>query len=340
MGKINDTLSLFKNTIDLVGRNKDILKPTWSQVKIAALFYFLLLVSIALIFISDLSFIGQIGIISMIIVLNLIFPFIEVKYKAAQSWIVYQTFTGKKTNFEDGLKRAKENRGDIFVLGLLDILMTYFAKQLRNKSNSGVGMFFKIILSGLSKVIEEGWDLIGNFLLPASIVTEKKIGEAAKDIKELKNNVPGALAGVFGIDFVGNTLKSMVSGIFVFGIIIGVVLLFFTGTWIPLVLLILVLIAFNVAANIIVEMVKVVYFTLFYVSIAMPMQIPQSMRKEVLSYLKYEKPENKSDSKEHHEKLKLFITKYRKQGYSNDKIKKFLVDNGWPESEVDKALKK
>ena len=146
MGRINDTLNLLKNTTSLVARNKDILKPTWAQVKIAAFFYFLMIVSIVLLFIPNLGGVGQIGIIVMALVLMLIFPFIEVKYKAAQSWIVYQTFIGEKTDYADGIKRAKANRGDIFALGALDILLTHFSRQLKNKSNSGVGIFFRIIL--------------------------------------------------------------------------------------------------------------------------------------------------------------------------------------------------
>ncbi len=289
MNTIKDTLNLFKNTVEIVGKNKDILKPTWAQAKIGALFFVLLIGSLGLLFVPGLRGVGQLGIVIMLFVLMILFPFIEVKFKAAQSWIVYQTFIGKESTYKDGLDRARKNKGDIFVLGVLDILMTYLSRQLKNKSNSGVGMIFKILLAAIAKAIEEGWDLVGNFLLPASIVTEKTIGEAAKDLKNLKNNVPGALAGVFGIDFVGNALKSIVSGIFIVGIIIGAALLYFTGTWFPLVVLILLLMGFNLAVNIAVEMIKVVYFTLFYVSISMPEKIPENLKAEIVSYLNYKK---------------------------------------------------
>ena len=83
----------------------------------------------------------------------------------------------------------------------------------------------------------------------------------------------------------------------------------------------------------------------------MPMKMPKELRDEVTSYLNYKEPDQKTLEKKasdktkkedtkHHERLKPFIEKYRKQGYDDKDIKKVLTDNKWPASEVDKALKK
>jgi hypothetical protein len=209
---INDTIQLAKNTFVVLGKNTDALKPTFTQIKLGLSFYILFLVSIAMLYYTT-GITQTIAVYAIILFFFLaipLFPFIKMYYKASQSWIVYNTFTGKNVSYKDGLARAGKNKGDIITLGIFDILFSALSQRL--KSGTGRGGAFvivNVILWIFGKTVEEGWDLIGHYLLPASIIQEKNVGEVLPEINSIKNNVPGVLAGVFGFDFAGDIVKGL-----------------------------------------------------------------------------------------------------------------------------------
>ncbi len=290
-----DTMQLLKNTFVVIGRNPAIFRPTVAQIIIFGIFYAIFIASIIAVYLATgvMTLIAFFGILIALFIIIPLFPYIKVYYNAAQCWIVYHTFTGHNISYDDGLKRAKENKMDIFVIGTIDIVLTWIANKLKERSNKGgIWVVVGLLLKLLAKGIEEGWDLIGHYLLPAAIIQDKSVREVLPDIKNIKNNVPGALVGVFGIDFAGNMLMSLVGYIYVILLIGTGAIGYFLGTWIPFYIMIVLIIGLNVVSRILVDMVKTVYFTIFYTALTIPMNIPEQYRAEVTNYLLY-KPVSK-----------------------------------------------
>ncbi len=358
MDGVGDTYHLFQNTINVVARNPAILKPSWRQLIIAGILYFLLALSVVGFFWGGGSTLSIIPLLVLILILLLLFlfPFISIYYRAAQSWMVYQTFTGKTSSFEDGIMRARQNKGDIITIGIFDFILSALANRLKSGVGKGgwVSMLLNILLFIAGKAIEEGWDLIGHYLLPASIIEDKNVLQVLPTIPNIRKNVPGALAGTFAIDFVGDVARGSINGLFLLLVILAVIVGFVFNNWILLPFIIILMIGFNLFAGIAIDTVKTIYFTLFYVSVTRPMSIPPALRKEITSYLNFPGSVNTSMSgatvpsapmsaeqkKNALDQIQPSIAQYREQGYSNTEITQFLVQAGWPKDIIAKALKK
>ncbi len=346
---LNDTLQLWKYTFVIIAKNHDIIKPTLAQI-----WWGVSLIS-AVILSFILSFFVRFAPVEIVLILIITlgtlflffgFPFLRVYYRGAQCWIVYKTFAGEQVTYKDGLERAKKNKGDIFIITVLDVLLTALARKLKNGTGrGGLWIILNIIMWIAGKVVEEGWDLIGHFLLPASIIEDKNVGEVLPEIKNLKNNVPAALAGVFGFDFAGDLLIWYVNILLIFLLIGAVILGIMFMSWIPVVIGIILMVAVDALIKIFVEMLKTIYFTLFYVSITRPMNIAPQYKDDVTHYLLYHNVQQKKNSSKPQEspeqqvnKLIPYIKQYRSQGYSDAEISSFLVKNGWSLDVVNKAL--
>ncbi len=289
------TINLLKNTFVVIGKNPAILRPTITQIILLSGFFVILLASILALFFAKsgiVIFIAIILIVLSVLFLLILFPFVKMYYRAAQCWIVYHTFTGNNISYKEGLSRARQNKLDIFILGLWDILFNALAKTIENsskKQRSGfLGFILNILLWLLAKTIEEGWDLAGNYLLPASIIKEQNVGQALDELKNIRSNVPAALTGVFGFDFVGNALKSSLIWLGILFIAFGFVVFFLNYSLTPLLVLIMLWIGIYLTVGIFVDMIKTIYFTLFYVEITMPMEVVPGFKEEVTNYLKYQ----------------------------------------------------
>ena len=285
---LNDTLGLMKNTFVVMGKNPAILRPTLTQIMLGLIFYLILITSaVAIIFTTGAVQIASIYVFIIFFMLLVpIFPYIKMYYRAAQSWIVYNTFTGKNISYKQGIKRANKNKGDIFILATFDILLTALARKLKQGTGrGGLYIILNMLMWIIGKIVEEGWDLIGHYLLPASIIHEKNVGEVLPDIPKIKKNVPGALAGVFAFDFSGDLILRYINFFMILFLFLGIITWFFLGTFIPLLIIIILLIGINFIIKILIDMVKTVYFTLFYVSVVMPRKITPKYRKQVTNYL-------------------------------------------------------
>jgi len=285
---INDTLQLLKNTFVVMGRNPAIMKPTLIQILLGSIFYLFVIGSLVVTLYSS----GTIKLIAIsvfifsLMLLLPLFPFIKMYYRAAQSWIVYNVFIGKKVSYEDGLKRANQNKGDIFVLGVFDILFSALTKRLKaGTGRGGLWVLVNIVMWIIGKAIEEGWDLLGHYLLPATIIEEKNVGEVLPRINDIRKNVPGALAGTFAIDFAGDAVAGYITAFMILFLIVGVIVGILYNTWLPAIIIFVLIIGINFIIKILIDMVKTVYFTLFYMSITMPKRIVLQYRKEVTHYL-------------------------------------------------------
>ena len=62
---------------------------------------------------------------------------------------------------------------------MFDILLRALANKLKQGTRKdGLWIILDIIMKIAGKVVEEGWDLIGHYLLPASIIKEQSVMEA------------------------------------------------------------------------------------------------------------------------------------------------------------------
>ena len=350
-----DTIYLLKNTFVVIGKNPAALRPTIAQLTLALGFFITILVSIAAILLFQKSFfipmIAMLLIFISFVFLFFIFPFVKMYYRAAQCWIVYHTFSGNNISYKEGLSRARQNKWDILILSLCDIILNAFAMKLkessRNQKPGFLGLIFSIILMLLGKVVEEGWDLAGHYLLPASIIKEQNVGQALHELKDIKKNISGTLTGVFGFDFVGDVIKGYINLFGFIFIIIGFAVLFMTGNVITLIIIALFLIGANLVLRILVDMLKTVYFTLFYVSVIIPEKILPEYKTEVTHYLVHgvsatEAARTKDAQQLVDPKVNQLIPivqGYESQGHTDDQILSLLLKNGWSEDIIRKAIK-
>lgn len=281
-----DTVQLLKNTFAVLKKNPGIVKPTIREAWFLGITFLVILMGLALVNFKIAPTAGMALMIAAILFLAIPFPFIKIHYKAAQCWMVYKTFSGEKVTFKEGLERAKLNRKDVFVLGLIDIVVRMVVGQARQGSRKQglAGLIITLIMRLIGKIIEEGWDLIGHYLLPAAIIREQTVREALPEIKNIKNNVPGALAGVFGFDFVGKVIDKYIF-LFLLPFLVLTVFLIPKFGWIPVAVFMIFAVALLSAISIAIDMGKMVYFTLFYMSITMPENISKQYRSEVTNYL-------------------------------------------------------
>jgi hypothetical protein len=373
---LGDTVQLLKNTFVIIHRNPEIFKPTARQV-LWGVFPFVLVLGVVGMLFAGLLDLGSVlslfylGGMAVIFYWILLFPLIKIYYRASQVWIVYQTFTGKKVTFRDGIKRARKNKGDILIFGIVEIIISQIVGRMkRGTGKGGLWVIVNIIMGAVGFVIEEGWDLISHYLLPAAIIEEKTALEVVPEIKKLKENVPAALAGTFAIDFVGDSILGIFILFIILSFIFGIILSVVFQNVLIFVFIFLGIIAFLIIFKTLVDMVKTVYFTLFYAAVAHPMAILPEYRDEVTSYLKYEpanskkkigqifssvavakpadtspkKPEEPPTDQELEQiarkvaMLIPYVRQYRRQGYSDKEIKGFLKQNNWPDIVVENAL--
>ena len=343
-----DTIQLLKNTFVVIAKNPAIFRPTISQIVIGIILWILAISSfIAFFYTTGTSLVIAILIFIFSVILLILFPFIKMYYRAAQCWIVYHTFRGEKISYKEGLARAKQNKKDIFILGLLDILLTALSRKLKGGTGKGgLWAILNMIMWIAGAAVAEAWDLVGHFLLPGSIIPEKTVGEAISDIKNIKKNVPGALVGVFGIDFAGDLIRGYIVGIVVLLILgAGGGLYFATHSLMAVGIGVIVALILYFVGGIFIDMVKTVYFTIFYTAVTMPEEIPEKEREEVTHYLTsvsgggVETPKSAQqfiDPKVR--QLIPIVQQYKSQGYTDDKIFSLLIEKGWSEDIVKKAI--
>jgi len=262
------------------------------------------------------------------------FPFIRIFFRAAQVWLVYTTFIGERVPYREGISRAKQNKADILTMGFFNIVLSAFSRHLK-----GSGTWFKEIL-GILRLDDA--DLANQYLLPASIIREKRVLEVAKELKYIRNNIPGALAGVFGLDFAGDTLGGLLNICFLVSLIGLGVLSAVISSATPFLIGLAIIVIINSVFRLFIEMVKTIYFTLFYMAVALPLHISVTYKQKITRYLlhqKFEAEEMAEASRADRIKQLLpYIAQYNRQGYSESDIVSFMLQYGWQEDIVREAL--
>ena len=298
--RMKDTGFLIKNSFTIIGKDEDIKTPLIKMIiftTIIRIIFFISLIPIFSAFAHESINLIAFSIFTWIILVTIIIPyrfFYDIRQKANQSWIVYNTLCGKDISYQDAVNHTKSEKGKLRLIGFVDLFLKY-SKAGRNENN-----FLVNLLLGF---LEEVWDLLSHFMLPSIVIEQKKLKDIVPDLKSLKENVPATLTGVFGLDFAGSAITTLVMGIFVILFLIsigigwllalvtdvGIIHLFgnanFAISWIPGFIIIFI---GSIASGIIkklVESIKAIYFTVFYTSIKQPENIADDMREELTHYL-------------------------------------------------------
>lgn len=220
------------------------------------------------------------------------------------SWIIYDSITGGLPTYKDSVTASKTLKSQIRKIGWIDIGMAIANNSQKNKSKGGVNFIIRLVLKGMNEV----WDLINHYLIPSVAVDKMDIKPAIQSMKSLKERVPASLMGVFGIDFLGKVVRSVIVPVYLILIVCSLAMgLLLSGylpstefnlsgsdlpidlitiSWIPLVGAIFLGKLFSSIFERLVTMVKVVYFTIFYTQITHPEKIAEDLRDQLVDYLK------------------------------------------------------
>lgn len=208
--------NLAKSTLSVIGKDEDIVKP-WFRM----LIYNFIMVSG--------FFYGVMGwwfelplegwVFFLAIALFIYKYFYYNKQEMRMSRIVYETVIGNDPSYKGSVSACKEIQSTTRKIAWLDIAMR-FIKRGKLFGGGMLMILVRLFISGL----EEAWDLVNHYLLPSVAVDKMDITPAVKKMKKLKDQVPEALVGVFGIDFLGDIAKRVMIPIYIILIIVSVAL--------------------------------------------------------------------------------------------------------------------
>ncbi|MBU1269332.1 MAG: hypothetical protein KKF95_04270 [Nanoarchaeota archaeon] len=297
--RLKDTGYLLKNSFKVIGKDKDIIKPTVHMVVLSIILTTLFFGSLLSFFTG--RYVGW-GILVLLVLIFILTPFkffYYIRQKADQSWIVYNTICGKDISYSDAHNHTKLQKSNLRKIALIEILMKYVGSQRSRKGGIGA-VLINLFLAALVEI----WDLLSHYMIPAVVVEQKPLKEIVPQIKALKNNVPATLVGVFGIDFVGNVIGTVLFPIYLLTLAIGAGIGYllvsvspntvwtisgFSFSWIPVFIAFYIVFVIGAIIRKIVESTKVIYFTIFYTAIRAPANITKDMRGELTHYLRMEK---------------------------------------------------
>jgi len=304
--RLNRIGYLLKHTGTVVGRDTDIVTPWASMVAYAV-------VMVTAVFAGVIgAFLGSFSIwapgFGLAVGLFLYKYFFYNYREMGQSWLVYETICGRDRSYADAAAAAAERKSSVRKLAGLDMLMAYLMSQRDSGNNEGWGQkLVNLFLAGLGEV----WDLVNHYMLPAIAIDRLTLTEGVKKMKELRNQVPETLMGVFGIDFIGRVVGQVTGGLYVLLLLLAGGATYVGGDALPeafaftfsqnpigpgpLVVNVLPLIVGIYVGKLVgtvfertVTSVKVIYFTIFYTQITHPDRIADGLRPQLVRYLKME----------------------------------------------------
>lgn len=288
-----DTVSILKNTFTLFWEDKDLFQPVVRMGVFEAIHLTVLLASV-LMFTNAVPgtayaaplFLGSLA-------LGIAKYFYITYQKSVLSHGSYQVIQGKDATYQGSKTALKDKLDSILVLSIADYVVTRFINNKKNQENKG------IIISIIVWFLGEAWDFLENYLVPAIVIDDIGITEVSAKIKEVKNNVPGALAGVFGIDITTGVVSGFLAPVF-FGIILlaGAAAYFLpaitsatltlggiTLAYVPIILGIYGLFLISSIVRVINESLKATYYTTMYTAIQYPDRISKQKRGALTNYL-------------------------------------------------------
>ena len=285
--------SLFAAMIQIVGKDRGILRPTYSMMVFSAIRISCFCLP-TLLFMEGVFFWG-ILLLLLFFILSIYKPFFVVKRKALQSVLVSQVVTGQASDFAAAKKEYKQVSGRMFLVGLAD----YFVE----KGTAGAGQKRGFLMRMLFSVLEEVWDALKNFMIPAVVIEKKSLKESVSDLKVLKSRLPETLVGVLAFDFVGSFLLGSLLPVFFILLLLGGL----AGLGLPFIMDFLIVFpigetAFSFALlpflasfyliflvgsvfSVLAVSVKTAYFTIFYLIIQHPEKIDAALAPKIADFI-------------------------------------------------------
>lgn len=303
--RLNRIGYLLKHTFTVVGRDTDIVTPwTWmivySVVTVTAFFAGVVWSFME----AGLLATGAFGLAALMF----LYKYFFYNYReVSQSWLVYETICGRDRSYAEAKTAAKKRKSGVRKLAGLDMVMAYLMSQRSDDSKSWTSWLVNLLLDGL----EEVWDLVNHYMLPAIAIDELTLTDGVKKMKELRNQVPETLVGVFGIDFIGRIVGEVTGGLYVALVLVAGGATYLGGEALPeafaftlqenplgsapltlnvLPLIIGVYVAklFGVIFERTVTSIKVIYFTIFYTQITHRDRIADDLQPELVRFLRME----------------------------------------------------
>lgn len=247
------------------------------------------------------------GILCLFVLLLCIYPYsflYHLNKRACQTWVAYGKITGRDTRVEEARKIAAERKWPLRMFAVVEIAL---AKANSSESNNN-GVLAFLVATALA-ALEGIYDVAESYLLPAIMIERLSVTDAAGKLRQLRQNVPEALAGAFGMDVFGGVVSAMLVALYM-----GIVLLaglasyllppYIPVQWIttfnasqgtpfflylmPLYVAGVLISLLHSIVKILVSSLKATYFAVFYTAVNLPHQLSPGMQEKVVRYLRLE----------------------------------------------------
>ncbi len=347
--KTQDIVGLFKSTGHLIGKDQDLLWP---------IFYigFYRCLSVIIFATSGYGFFmnkGEMafGGLCALILWTPLSAFLQIRHRAALSWMSFGVLKDKDTDLDSGMSRLSGLNGKLFLIAILNMVISNARVDSKKEG-------FRTYITALFLSIFQGvWEVVKNFLLPSLAIDKGTLSESVARLKHMKKNVPAAISGFIASDVVGSIAGSVLSLLILPAMALGYGIgKAFKGylpeAWIiegfnilPMVVLVLlasVIASFLVGA---VDGLKSIYYSVFYTSLVHPMEVKAELQNDVTHYLNFNRskeydffaayrPKQSSKELEIHasgldqvkvDKVKKAFAINLPKGHSEEKIEGFLI---------------
>ncbi|MBN7777797.1 hypothetical protein JYP49_16110 [Nitratireductor aquimarinus] len=196
---------LVRHTFSIVGRNRALLSPliamwVYATAMVTMFFIGFLLIAYGSAGSSWFLFGGVVMFIYKFFFYN--------RAELVLSRLTFDTATGRSPTQRDARRLLSGLGPQVRRLALLDMAAAWIASR-KDKQ----GGLMALLLGGIGEL----WDLVNHFLLPAVAVDRLGLQDGVARLKRLKDHVPEALIGVFGIDIMGGVVGTLMAPLYVFG---------------------------------------------------------------------------------------------------------------------------
>ena len=300
--KGKDIKGLLTGCVSLIGKDADIFKLAFRMTLFKTIAMTMCLACVYYFMIAQDYLTGML-LILLTLMAGPVFSFIQMRYKAVGSWMIYDILQGKDTDIPSGARAIKGMGVSLFLYSIIDYMVRSKSSEGSDEDSNTGSHFLTSLLLG---VFSEVWDLVKNFSIPAIAIDQSSIRQIPEKLSLVKKNVPGALVGVLGIDLIGSLIGSLSLVLFLPALALGAGAGYFGHSLFPenwliltennevavntLPIFILLFISFVLYSlfTSIVDIVKTSYFTTFYIALTRPDNIQEDLRAKVTHYLDYE----------------------------------------------------
>ncbi|MET4695818.1 hypothetical protein [Endozoicomonas lisbonensis] len=372
--KGKDIKGLLTSCVSLIGKDADIFKLAFRMTLFKTIAMTMCLACVYYFMIAQDYLTGML-LILLTLMAGPVFSFIQMRYKAVGSWMIYDILQGKDTDISSGTRAIKGMGVSLFLYSIIDYMVRSKSSEGSDEDSNAGSSFFTSLLLG---VFSEVWDLVKNFSMPAIVIDQSTIRQVPEKLSLIKKNVPGAMVGALGIDLIGSLIGSLSLVLFLPALALGAGVGYlghslFPESWLiltdnnevvvntlPIFILLFISFVLSSLFTSIVDIVKTSYFTTFYIALTRPDDIQEELRSKVTHYLDYEgktdnytffkkqvpedekgydlNPQTGDDQKIISRLANTFKINIKK-GMTKEKIHQALLKKGYSREQLDAALK-